>query len=72
MRAPPWAVRSTKRQEGGTSYAPSVPGGDGPGYRTDPIWRSGRQAGRRAKQSGSARKRLLNAKEYNNVFGYLL
>ena len=57
---------------GGTSYAPSVPGGDGPGYRTDPIWRSGRQAGRRAKQSGSARKRLLNAKESNNVFGYLL
>ena len=26
------AVRSTKRQEGGTSYAPSVPGGDGPGH----------------------------------------
>ena len=48
---------------GGTSYAPSVPGGDGPGYRTDPIWRSGRQAGRRAKQSGSARS--------NNIIPYL-
>ena len=24
---------------GGTSYAPSVPGGDGPGYRTDPKTR---------------------------------
>ena len=22
---------------GGTSYAPSVPGGDGPGYRADPT-----------------------------------
>ena len=39
---------------GGTSYAPSVPGGDGPGYRTDPIWRPGIQAGWRAKQRGSA------------------
>ena len=50
------AVRSTKRQERATSYAPSGPEGDGPGDRTDPIWRSGRQAGRRAKQSGRVRR----------------